>query len=161
MGNLATRITGYTDLLRHYIHDFKRGDRRIRTAVRGFADLCLTTRPCRHHFLFFALSFVRPTGLEPRKHCFRNLVLPDFTTSKLGVCCEQNCLKFPFCTPDRTRTCNLLLRRQLLYPVELRAPEIDQYFNCRGDIVMTIPPKHRADFKYSAACYNFQLKLKA
>src|SRR5690625_2308720 len=27
---------------------YQRGDRRIRTAVRGFADLCLTTRPCRH-----------------------------------------------------------------------------------------------------------------
>lgn len=24
------------------------------------------------------------------------------------------------CSPDRTRTCNLLLRRQLLYPIELR-----------------------------------------
>ena len=34
------------------------------------------------------------------------------------------CLLFhvnSICTPDRTRTCNRLLRRQMLYPVELRA----------------------------------------
>ncbi len=37
-----------------------RGDGRNRTAVGGFADLCLTTRPRRlKGFL------VRPTGLEP------------------------------------------------------------------------------------------------
>lgn len=35
------------------------GDERIRTAVEGFADPCLATRPRRPEML------VRPTGLEP------------------------------------------------------------------------------------------------
>ena len=40
-----------------------RGDRRIRTAVGGFADLCLATRPCRLKVV------VRPSGLEPETYC--------------------------------------------------------------------------------------------
>jgi hypothetical protein len=34
--------------------------------------------------------------------------------------------------PDRNRTCNLLLRRQLLYPVELRAPKCSQRRSSSG-----------------------------
>ena len=31
---------------------------------------------------------------------------------------ESGC--FPFCDPDRIQTCNLLIRSQMLYSVELR-----------------------------------------
>lgn len=33
-----------------FVDAFRRGRERIRTAVRGFADLCLATRPRDHYF---------------------------------------------------------------------------------------------------------------
>ncbi len=75
-----------------------RGDKRIRTAVRGFADLCLATRPCRHK--------VCPTGIEPVTCCLegscsiqlsyghfymlRNPVIVGATGFEPATLCSQN-----------------------------------------------------------------------
>jgi hypothetical protein len=75
-----------------------RGDGRIRTAVQGFADPCLATRP-RH-----------------RTCCAFNEL--SVTLRALRV---STSIKINMCTPDRNRTCNLRFRKPLLYPVELRA----------------------------------------
>ncbi len=67
--------------------------------------------------------------------------------------CSAIELRSPYvCTPNRIRTCDLLLRRQLLYPAELWVPVTRHYG--RSERIRTSDPLLPKQVRYQAALHS-------
>jgi hypothetical protein len=71
--------------------------------------------------LFPYSKSVAGTGILPLISC-RSQAGECHPPQKKAPSSPQRAARGRWCTPDRIRTCDLLLRRQALYPAELRAP---------------------------------------